>query len=171
MSVEAHTPDPSSPPPEATPETAPEPATAQRRRVARTAGLIAVAAVLGLVGGTAVGYGIQAEREPTPLPALNQPALAYPSKPLPKGQEPKPLSAAEDRGARTGGDLRKLLLPRPAGARAAEGRPEDGWMRVASYAGWYKDEGYILELLNESRIRRVATRSWQTGEHREAVVQ
>ncbi|MFF7181797.1 hypothetical protein [Streptomyces sp. NPDC008121] len=171
MNVEGNTPDPlSPPPPEEAPETAPEPAPAPRRRGARTIGLIAVAAVLGLVGGTAVGYGIQAEREPTPLPALNQLDLAYPAKPLPKGQEPKPLSAAEDRGVRMDGDLRKLLLPKPAGARAAEFRAADGWMRVASYAGGFKDEGYMLEFLNESRVRRVAERSWQTGEHRETVI-
>ncbi|MFF3759177.1 hypothetical protein [Streptomyces sp. NPDC002185] len=48
----------------------------------RTVGLLAVAAVLGLVGGTAVGYGIHADREPTALPPLNQPGLAYPAKPL-----------------------------------------------------------------------------------------
>lgn len=61
------------------------PAARPRRRGLRTAGRLAVAAVLGIVGGTAVGHGIQAEREPTPLPPLNQPALAYP-KPLPRGE-------------------------------------------------------------------------------------
>ncbi|CAM5453901.1 hypothetical protein SNARM312S_00949 [Streptomyces narbonensis] len=119
-----------------------------------------MAAVLGLVGGTATGYGIQAEREPTPLPALNQPDLAYP-KPLPKGQEPEPLSAAEDRQVKANGDLRKLLLPRPKGARA-DG--VDGWQSLPEYVTDFTRPGGALEEQLESGIRRIATRSWRTGE-------
>ncbi|MGW7428953.1 hypothetical protein ACWGIN_05325 [Streptomyces sp. NPDC054861] len=167
MNVEGNTPDPlSPPPPEEAPETAPEPAPAPRRRGARTIGLIAVAAVLGLVGGTAVGYGIQAEREPTPLPALNQLDLAYPAKPLPKGQEPKPLSAAEDRSAKARGDLRKLLLPKPAGAKDTDFSSEDGWTDVGEYADSFDDPGAAFAYQVEAGIRRVATTSWRTGEHR-----
>ncbi|MFE1909216.1 hypothetical protein ACFW96_36930 [Streptomyces gardneri] len=152
------------PPPE--PETATEPAPPvfrPRRRVLRTVGLIAVAAVLGLVGGTAVGYGIQADREPTALPPLNQPGLAYPAKPLPKGQEPEPLSAAEDHQAKAQGDLRKLLLPRPAGARAVG---NDGWLSLADYADGFTRPEYALEFQLDVGIRRIATRSWEAGEYR-----
>ncbi|MFF5976677.1 hypothetical protein ACFY7C_34750 [Streptomyces sp. NPDC012769] len=147
------------------------PAAAPRRRVGRTVALIAVAAVLGIIGGTAVGYGIQADREPTPLPALNQPGLAYPAKPLPKGQQPVALSAAEDRQAKADGDLRKLLVPRPAGAREAEFAPDDGWQDLASYAAGFKDESWMLEFLNESAVRRIAVRAWDSGEHRTTTVQ
>lgn len=154
------------------PEPAPEPETVTepappvirpRRRVLRTVGLIAVAAVLGLVGGTAVGYGIQADREPTPLPPLNQPGLAYPAKPLPKGQEPEPLSAAEDHQAKAQGDLRKLLLPRPAGARA-DG--EDGWQSLDAYADGFTRPEARLEAELDSGIRRIATRAWLVGEYK-----
>ncbi|WP_395361818.1 hypothetical protein ACHGLA_19580 [Streptomyces sp. YH02] len=138
-----------------------------RRRVLRTVGLIAVAAVIGLVGGTAVGYGIQADREPTALPPLNQQALAYP-KPLPKGQEPEPLSAAEDRQVKANGDLRKLLLPRPKGARA-DG--EDGWDSLAVHASGYTGPGNMLEKQLDLGIRRVATRSWMSGERRSVMVE
>ncbi|MFC7964222.1 hypothetical protein [Streptomyces cinereoruber] len=148
-------------------ETIPEqgrtsPAARPRRRGLRTAGLLAVAAVLGLVGGTAVGYGIQAEREPTPLPPLNQPALAYP-KPLPRGEEPEPFSTAEDRQVKAEGDLRKLLLPRPAGAR-----PDgvDGWWSLADYASDFTWPGAALEHQLQLGIRRVAVRSWLSGEDR-----
>ncbi|WP_405855951.1 hypothetical protein OG361_21800 [Streptomyces sp. NBC_00090] len=134
-----------------------------RRRVLRTVGLIAVAAVLGLVGGTAVGYGIQADREPTPLPPLNQPGLAYPAKPLPKGQEPEPLSAAEDHQAKSQGDLRKLLLPKPASARA-DG--EDGWQSLDAYADGFTRPAGALESELDSGIRRIATRAWLTGEYK-----
>ncbi|MFF8607985.1 hypothetical protein ACF06X_18810 [Streptomyces sp. NPDC015346] len=136
-----------------------------RRRIGRTVGLIAVAAVFGVVGGTAVGYGIQAERAPTPLPALNQVDLPYPS-PLPKGQEPKPLSAAEDRKVKTDGDLRKLLLPKPAGAKKAEFADADGWMSLAAYADEYDHPDRALSYQLGNGFRRVATTSWKTGAYR-----
>lgn len=149
--------------PDPTSDTGPEPAVRPRRRVLRTVGLIAVAAVLGLVGGTAVGYRIQADREPTLLPALNQPGLAYPAKPLPKGEEPEPLSAAEDHQLKAEGDLRKLLLPRPAGARA-EG--PDGWQSLSQYVDGYTLPDAALEFQLDQGIRRIATREWRVGEYK-----
>ncbi|MFG2902864.1 hypothetical protein ACGFZH_38020 [Streptomyces zaomyceticus] len=158
---------PAAAPPAAVPDpasdTGPEPAVRPRRRVLRTVGLIAVAAVLGLVGGTAVGYRIQADREPTPLPALNQPGLAYPAKPLPKGEEPEPLSAAEDHQLKAEGDLRKLLLPRPAGARA-EG--PDGWQSLSQYVDGYTRPDGALETQLDLGIRRIATREWRVGAYK-----
>ncbi|MGW6564255.1 hypothetical protein [Streptomyces sp. NPDC054975] len=129
----------------------------------RTVGLIAVAAVLGLVGGTAVGYGVQAEREPTPLPALNQPGLAYP-KPLPKGQKPVALPASEDRRVKTDGDLRKLLVPKPAGSK--EFGFGDGWLTVPEYARDFKNPGGALSNQLGMGVRRIAATSWQTGKYR-----
>ncbi|MEU6943671.1 hypothetical protein ABZ957_00270 [Streptomyces sp. NPDC046316] len=138
----------------------------RRRRTGRTIGLIAVAAVLGLVGGTAVGYGIQAEREPTALPALNQPGLAYP-KPLPKGQKAAPLPSSEDRKAKTDGDLRKLLLPRPAGTKKTEFSDlSDGWVPVSAYAREFRGPGPALNEQLSAGVRRIASTSWQTGKYR-----
>ncbi|MEV4427341.1 hypothetical protein AB0K23_18500 [Streptomyces sp. NPDC049602] len=150
-------------PPEPEPATETAPPVRRPRRVLRTVGLIAVAAVIGLVGGTAVGYGIQADREPTALPPLNQPGLAYPAKALPKGQEPEPLSAKEDRQAKTQGDLRKLLVPKPAGARA-EGA--DGWQSLSSYADDFTRPEGALEFQLDQGIRRIATRTWRVGEYK-----
>ncbi|MEW1699891.1 hypothetical protein [Streptomyces sp. NPDC091278] len=138
-----------------------------RRRPLRTLGLIAVAAVLGVVGGTAVGYGVQAERPPVPLPALNQPGLAYPAKPLPKGQEPEPLSAKEDLQLKAEGDLRKLLLPKPEGARGGEG----GWMSLADYADSFTQPDGALESDLEQKIRRIAVRTWSAGENRRVKIE
>ncbi|MFD3567705.1 hypothetical protein [Streptomyces sp. NPDC058667] len=136
-----------------------------RRRALRTVGLIAVAAVLGLVGGTAVGYGIQAQREPTALPPLNQPDLVHP-KPLPKGQKAKPLPASEDRQAKAQGDLRKLLLPKPAGAKKDEFVDDDGWMPVYEFASHFTEPGGALDHQLDLDIRRVAVTAWATGEHK-----
>ncbi|WP_327374978.1 hypothetical protein OG393_13940 [Streptomyces sp. NBC_01216] len=144
-------------PPEATPP--------RTRRTGRTVALIAVAAVLGLVGGTAVGYGVQAQREPTALPALNQPGLAYP-KPLPKGGTIEPLSATEDRAVKTNGDLRKLLLPKPAGAKKTDFTDDDGWVTLPEYADDFNHPGRALGYQLESGIRRIAATSWKTGQYR-----
>ncbi|WP_309484335.1 hypothetical protein [Streptomyces himalayensis] len=147
------------------------------RRHGRTALLIATAAVLGLVAGIAVGYGVQAERPPTPLPALAQPGLAYPGKALPEGKEPDPLSDKEDRSRRTAGDLRKLLIPRPKGAREVDvptfdggSLPVDGWMTAADYATEYVDEGSMFEYFAEEDIRRVAGADWERGQYGQIAV-
>ncbi|MFI1400118.1 hypothetical protein [Streptomyces sp. NPDC020681] len=139
-----------------------EPVPLARRR-GRTAVLLAVAAVIGISAGTAVGYRVQADRAPTPLPALNQPELGYPAKPLPDGQAPEPLSAAEDRRVKTDGDLRKLLLPRPKGARAADEWRDDGWVDTATYAAQFEKPGSVFGQLVQDDIRRVAGASWAQG--------
>ncbi|MFF0429414.1 hypothetical protein ACFYUJ_34180 [Streptomyces sp. NPDC004520] len=141
-----------------------------RRWALRTVGLIAVAAVIGLVGGAAVGYGVQADREPTALPPLNQPGLAYPAKPLPKGQEPEPLSAKDDLQAKARGDLRKLLLPKPAGAKKDVFDPRDGWMSVSEFASQFTEPGSALDHQLDLGVRRIAAESWVSGEHKRVEV-
>lgn len=137
------------------------------RRRGRTALLIAAAAVLGVVAGTATGYGIQADRDPTPLPPLSQRDLAHPA-PLPKGKAPEPLSAKEDRRVRTDGDLRKLLIGKPTGAREASAPwLKDGWLRLNSYALNYESEDYMFEELLDDDFRRAVSVTWEQGEHRE----
>ncbi|MEV5161366.1 hypothetical protein [Streptomyces sp. NPDC053728] len=138
----------------------------------RTTLLIAAAALLGISGGTAVGYGIQAERPPTPLPALSQTELAYPAKVLPADKVPAPLPASQDRRVKTDGDLRKLLLDRPAGwsENKNEDWLNDGWVSVGSLARDYDDQGGMFEYLLESGIRRVAGVAWKKGEYREVTI-
>ncbi|MFD8967536.1 hypothetical protein ACFV0C_21510 [Streptomyces sp. NPDC059568] len=141
------------------------------RRRGRTALLIAAAAVLGIVAGTATGYAVQADRAPTPLPMLAQPGLAYPAKSLPKGKEPEPLSAEEDSQVRTDGDLRKLLLKRPAGAReSTEAGAADGWLSLDEYARDFEEPGFMFEDLAGAGFRRAAGASWEQGEYRETEI-
>ncbi|GGT55284.1 hypothetical protein [Streptomyces purpureus] len=140
------------------------PAQGKTRPRGRTALLIAAAALLGITGGTAVGYTIQAGRAPTPLPPLNQPALAYPAKPLPPG-------VVADHQVRTDGDLRKLLLPRPAGAREPEERwLREGWMGADEYAEDFVRPNGALAYQLELGIRRTAVTSWDTGADRSIVI-
>ncbi|MGX1886422.1 hypothetical protein [Streptomyces sp. NPDC055287] len=137
----------------------------------RTTLIIAAAAVLGIVGGGAVGYTVQAERPPVPLPALAQAGLAYPDKALPQGKEPEPLSAKEDRRVRTDGDLRKRLVPKPAGARTADKDwLEDGWVDLASYALDFESEDYMFGELTGADFRRIAAVAWKQDAHREVNV-
>jgi hypothetical protein len=128
------------------------------RRRGRTTTLIAGAAALGVVAGACVGYLIQADRDPTPLPPLSQPVL-----PQAKGDGPEPLSAAQDRRVKTEGDLRKLLLKKPAGARNAEWTAGDGWLDIAEYANDFTDPAEKFTDLVGDDFRRAAVVGWKVG--------
>ncbi|WNM36136.1 hypothetical protein RKE30_40140 [Streptomyces sp. Li-HN-5-11] len=144
------------------PEVAAEPPESVRRtrRRGRTALLIATAAVLGVVAGTCTGYLIQADRKPTALPPLSQPAPA-PA----KGPAPKPLSAAQDHRVKTEGDLRKLLLPKPRGAGDVEWlKGDDGWLSLAEYAGNFEKPGGAFGELVDEEYRRGAITGWKAGD-------
>ncbi|OIK25822.1 hypothetical protein VT52_020085 [Streptomyces malaysiense] len=126
-------------------------------RRGRTAAPIAVAAALGIVAGGCAGYVVQAERPPTRPAPLSQPVLRQG-----KGTVPV-LTAAEDRQVRTDGDLRKLLLPKPRGARdsvLAEGT--DGWLDLAGYAGDFNDPGGAFRDQLADEFRRAAVTSWKS---------
>lgn len=130
-----------------------------RGRSRGTAVLVAAAAALGLVAGTCVGYVVQAGRAPTKLPSLAQPTLARAT-----GPAPEPLSVAQDRRVGTEGDLRKLLLRKPRGAKdAPDLMGADGWLDLASYARTYeKPRGEFADLISEE-FRRAAVTGWQVG--------
>ncbi|MFE9678554.1 hypothetical protein ACFYO5_31350 [Streptomyces sp. NPDC006259] len=141
--------------PEGEPADEAAPAPRPRRR-GRTTLLIAAAAVLGVVAGTCTGYLVQAGREPTKLPPLSQPVLAQA-----KGPGPEPLSAARDSGLRTDGDLRKLLLKKPKGAKDAAWTDGDGWQNLPGYANNFKSpDGAFANLVGEE-FRRAAVTGWE----------
>ncbi|WP_327235887.1 hypothetical protein OG349_19935 [Streptomyces sp. NBC_01317] len=141
------------------------------RRRGRTTLIVGVAALLGVVAGTATGYTIQADRAPTALPPLSQEGLAYPAKALPAGTKVKALSEAEDSQVRRERDLRELLISKPAGSREAEDSLiSDGWMQLSAYALEFESEDYMFELLLRQGFRRVAGVAWRQGEYREGSV-
>ncbi|MGW9303559.1 hypothetical protein ACWHA3_22425 [Streptomyces cyaneofuscatus] len=143
-----------------------------RRPPGRTVLIIAAAALLGISGGTAVGYGIQAERPPTPLRALAQPGLGYPAKALPADKAPAPLPASEDRQVRTDGDLRKLLVERPEGAKASPDHPRKGgeWQPLSDYSREFRNERSMFLFLAENDVRRIAVTAWTQGQQRQSDV-
>lgn len=143
--------------PDAASAGAPEPAARVRHRRGRT--LLIAAAVLGLIAGTCAGYTLQAGREPAELPPLSQPTLKQAGS---KG--PEPLSAAQDRKVKTDGDLRRLLLKKPAGAKKADWlEGEDGWLDIAEYADEFTDPSDAFGHLVHNEFRRAAGVGWEVG--------
>ncbi|MFI6409126.1 hypothetical protein [Streptomyces sp. NPDC050548] len=129
------------------------------RRRGRTALLIAVAAVLGVVAGTCTGFVVQANRAPDKLPSLSQPTLTQA-----KGPAPQPLSAAQDHRVKTDGDLRKLLLKKPSGAtETLIPLGVDGWLDLAGYAETYTEPDQALGYQNREEFRRAAVTDWMEG--------
>ncbi|MCL3994253.1 hypothetical protein [Streptomyces lavenduligriseus] len=120
--------------------------------------LLLGAAALGLIAGLCAGYQIQAGREPTQLPPLSQPRLEQTA-----GEASAPLPVARDRKVKTDGDLRRLLLKKPDGARAAEFPGEDGWMSLAQLAETYNDPAGGYGWLLEAEFRRAAAVAWIEG--------
>ncbi|MBE4738096.1 hypothetical protein PV383_24015 [Streptomyces caniscabiei] len=120
---------------------------------------VAGAAVLGMIAGTCAGYLVQADREPTELPPLSQPVMDRA-----EGEGPEPLSAAQDRKVRTDGDLRRLLLKKPAGAKKAEWlEGADGWMTMADYSGDFTEPNDKFGALVNDEFRRAAVVGWEVG--------
>ncbi|MDQ0909562.1 hypothetical protein QFZ22_005547 [Streptomyces canus] len=128
------------------------------RRRGRTTLLIVAAAVLGVVAGTCTGYLIQADREPTKLASLSQPALAQA-----KGPSPEPLPASQDRRVKTDGDLRKLLLKKPAGAKTGDWVSDDRWLTLAEVAETADKPGGAFGDLVSKEFRRAADTGWRVG--------
>ncbi|MEU3528892.1 hypothetical protein AB0E62_34425 [Streptomyces sp. NPDC038707] len=120
--------------------------------------LLLGAAVLGLVSGLCAGYLVQAGREPTALPPLSQPSPARAA-----GEGPARLSAARDRRVRTDGDLRRLLLKAPDGARENTSLTEDGWMSLNQLAETYDDPAVGYGWLLGEEFRRAAAVGWTEG--------
>ncbi|MFD3551045.1 hypothetical protein ACFWWA_02995 [Streptomyces goshikiensis] len=135
------------------PETA---SAAPRRRRGRTTLLIAGAAVLGVLAGTVTGYAVQYDREPTPLPPLAQPLPAGPKALAPDDATTNKTINA-NRWHKTDGDLGKLLVEAPGGAKVAG----TGYQPADVFAAeFFTFPGRALSNLVDNRFRRVAATAW-----------
>ncbi|WP_129285195.1 hypothetical protein [Streptomyces sp. GZWMJZ-114] len=139
-----------------------------RRPRGATTLLLVAAAVLGLGGGTAYGYHVQADRHPKPLPPLAQSGLSYPKKALPadaKGSRP-PLEENQDHQLVYRGGLDRLLLPLPKGWRQDEEGHKtfgEGFDRSGDLALNVYDYVYPAEVLEEELVggfARIAGDDW-----------
>ncbi|MEU0834427.1 hypothetical protein [Streptomyces sp. NPDC005969] len=146
------------------PAAEPLPASKPPRRVLRAvARWTAAVLVLGGLGtGTALGI---TSMERTDVPGLatatdgrwDYPELSLPA--LPAGS-PRPFNdgnVAEVHHA----DLRKLLLPAPAGA-AADKELTGGWVSTAQYLSVYQKgkRAELGQVLKDSALRHIAARGW-----------
>ncbi|MCF3960506.1 hypothetical protein [Streptomyces fuscigenes] len=117
--------------------------------------------MLGIAGGTAVGYGVQARRPPVPVGTLAQAGLTASGR---SAGPAVPLPVAEDAGVPTAGDLRKVLVPVPKGARAHRVAPDvDGWLSLDGYASLYDASGNVQSTLSKYHFRRAVDEHWTQG--------
>ncbi|MET9553540.1 hypothetical protein [Streptomyces sp. NPDC006645] len=125
----------------------------------RTVTLIAGAAVLGVLAGAVTGYAVQYQREPTPLPPLAQAELRAP-KAVPADGKTTARSLSANRWVASDGDLRELLVKKPAGARTEK---KAGWLDLPDFSSEFEQPDAIFEDLVQSRFRRAATVGWSEG--------
>lgn len=156
---------PEGPPAPSVQEEGPAPAAPRPPRRVLRAVLRWTAAVLvmgGLGAGTAAGI---TSMKRTDVPGLatrddgrwDYPALTLPALPA---DAPRPFSdsnVAEVHHA----DLRRLLVPAPAGATAVKGL-DGGWVDTARYVAEYGkgDRAALTQHLKDSALRHIAARGW-----------
>ncbi len=100
---------------------------------------------------------MQAGREPDALPPL-----ARKSVPQAEGAARQAFAATGDHRVRTDGDLRKLLVPRPAGTQKADSA--QGWRNQYSYANNFEEPDYMFGQLSAGSFRRAAMSVWEKNQ-------
>lgn len=115
--------------------------------------------MLGVLAGAVTGYAVQYQREPTPLPPLAQAELRAP-KPVPADGQTTARSLSANRWVASDGDLRELLVKKPAGARTEK---KAGWLDLPDYSAGFERPDDIFEDLAQSNFRRAATVGWSEG--------
>ncbi|WP_194921680.1 hypothetical protein [Catenulispora rubra] len=121
----------------------------------RTGLLFSSAVVLGLVGGTVGGFLIQRARSATPLPPFQQTLAAAAGSGI-----ADPRDATTDDGAKLDGDLRAVLLAKPAGAKDMTGFAPREWFTIGDLAEYYRNPSSALMKLNAEGFRRAARTGW-----------
>lgn len=148
--------------PMAAPGSVPEPP-APKRRI-RTGRLFAGALVLGVLGGVAAGYAVQAARRPTPLPPLSASQPKYLPSAVYQGLAPAVLPASQDDATTTEGDLTKLLLPTPSGANTSNSDFVDQMMSIGQDAYYCDDQVTCFTTDYSQGVEALADTEWTTSD-------
>jgi len=136
---------------------------APKRRI-RTGRLFAGALVLGVLGGVAAGYAVQASRQPTPLPPLTTSQPRYLPSGIYQGLAPAVLPAAQDDATTTEGDLTKLLLPTPSGANTSNSDFVGQMMSIGQDAYYCDDQVNCFTTDYSEGIEAIADTEWTTSD-------
>lgn len=118
-----------------------------------------IAVVAGAVIGAGAGYGVQAQRPPTPLPPLAQPQPKQPR--LSAGATLPPLPASQDEQVAFDTNLAGFLLPLPKGAKditAEFGGTMPTFLDYSENA--YSGPSGGFNFLNSARVMSISQRSW-----------
>lgn len=121
----------------------------------RTGLLFSSAVAVGLVGGVVSGFAIQHARPATPLPPIAH-TLTSAVVPL-AAVTPDPKT---DDGAKLDGDLRDLLLAKPAGAKDDALIPARDWLTIGDLAEYFRKPDGEFTALNAEHFRRAARAVW-----------
>ncbi|MCT4356951.1 hypothetical protein M5362_27915 [Streptomyces sp. Je 1-79] len=118
----------------------------------------------GVGAGTALGITSMERTDVPGLETENDGRWEYPKLSLPAlpADAPRPFSEGND-GEVHHADLRKYLLPAPAGA-TPDPKLNGGWVTVEQFLSQYRkdDRAELSEALKESALRHVAARGWTT---------
>lgn len=121
----------------------------------RTGLLFSSAVVLGLVGGAVGGFLIQQARPATPLPPYEQTLAAAT---VPGTADPR--DATKDDGAKLDGDLRTVLLAKPATAKDTVDFAVRDWFTKSDLAEYYVKPDSAFTKLAFYKFRRAARTGW-----------
>ncbi|MCG6494819.1 hypothetical protein [Kitasatospora sp. A2-31] len=129
-----------------------------RPRRPRPVLLLVSGLLLGAVVGGAVGYAVQAGRPPTPLPPIQVALPSYPAAVV----DPRAAAAAAPKPLAVDGDLRKLLVPAPAGATPWADYPDTPtWITVGELAERSGRSAEVFRTLNAKDFRRAVEVDWK----------
>ncbi|MGV9265428.1 hypothetical protein ACWDRR_12285 [Kitasatospora sp. NPDC003701] len=129
-----------------------------RPRRPRPVLLLVSGLVLGTVIGGAVGYAVQANRPPTPLPPIQVALPSYPAEVV----DPAALAAAAPKPPAVDGDLRKLLMTAPTGGTAWADYPDTPtWITVGELAERSGRSAETFKNLNSKDFRRAVEVNWK----------
>ncbi|MFF1908657.1 hypothetical protein [Kitasatospora sp. NPDC058218] len=129
-----------------------------RPRRPRPALLLVSGLVLGTVIGGAVGFAVQANRPPTPLPPIQVAPPSYPAEVV----DPVAVAEAAPKPPAVDGDLRKLLMTAPTGGTAWADYPDTPtWITVGELAERSGRSAETFRSLNSTEFRRAVEVNWK----------
>ncbi|MFJ9692547.1 hypothetical protein [Kitasatospora sp. NPDC101183] len=112
---------------------------------------------LGVLAGAGVGYAVQAQRPPTPLPPLQVARPAYPQQRV----DADAFAASQPKPPAVEGDLTKLLVAPPAGSTPWGDLPDQpAWASAGEVAQHHGDAAEQFKLLLGLGFRRAAEVDW-----------